>query len=88
MKRNKSADQVTERTVSFVEITNCCCGVVHRMKQQAWEKFRHETKGKLPTVPVGTGLDCWRVPRIFIACHGISAKELPALARQYDWDRV
>lgn len=87
MSKNKTVDKA-HAPVSFVEITDCCCGVVHRMKQESWEKYRRETKGKAFTIPVGTGLACWRVPRIYIACHGISAKELPVLAEQYDWERM
>jgi hypothetical protein len=74
--------------VSFVEITDCCCGSAHRMKRTAWEKFQREIKGKLPTVPVGGGLAAWRVPRIYIACHGIISGDLPALAEQYGWAEV
>lgn len=73
---------------SLVEVTNCCCGVVHRMKRRAWEQVQAATRDKADTVPVGTGIDCWRVPRIYIACHGISASELPKLADLYDWERV
>jgi hypothetical protein len=85
---SKTKDRPKDAPVSFVQITDCCCGVAHRMKQQSWEKFRHFTKGKAPTVPVGSGVAAWRVPRIYIACHGLAAAELAALALQYGWEKV
>jgi hypothetical protein len=72
----------------FVMIKDCCCGVDHRMKRSAWDKYRQVVKGKLPTVPVGTGIACWRIPRIYIACHGIKAAEVPLLAERYGWEAV
>lgn len=72
----------------FIMIKDCCCGVDHRMKRSSWTKYRDSVKDRLPTVPVGTGLACWRVPRIYIACHGIKASELPELATLYDWEKV
>lgn len=33
--------------------------------------------------PVGT----WRVPRHFIALHGLKAEELPALAKTFEWEK-
>lgn len=87
MSKSRNSDKPAP-PVSFVEITNCCCGVVHRMTRDSWNKFQSVTRGKHPNMPVGTGLDCWLVPRVYIACHGIKATELPALARQYEWERV
>jgi len=74
--------------VSFVQITNCCCGVRHRMKQTAWDKYRRAVNGKPDTVPVGNGLAAWRVPRTFIACHGLIASEIRDLAKDYGWEEV
>lgn len=73
---------------AFVQITDCCCGVHHRMKVSAWEAYRHTVKDKPSTVPVGNGLGCWRVPRIFIACHGLAAATLRQLATLYGWEEV
>jgi len=30
----------------------------------------------------------WRVPRVFIACHGLKAADLPAVAARYGFERV
>jgi hypothetical protein len=30
----------------------------------------------------------WRVPRLFIACHGLKATDLPQLAAVYGWEPV
>lgn len=83
--------KTTDKTavVAFVQITDCCCGVAHRMKQASWDTYRQSVKGKRSTVPVGNGVTgCWRVPRIFIACHGLLAAALPALAAKYEWEEV
>lgn len=73
---------------SFVQITDCCCGVQHRMKQETWETYCHTVKDKASTVPVGNGLGCWRVPRLYIACHGLVASALRELAARYSWEEV
>lgn len=77
-----------EKPVSFVKITDCCCGVPHRMKLSAWERFQKAVAGKAETVPVGNGYGCWRVPRIFIACHGLAAHMIRATAERYGWESV
>jgi len=40
-----------------------------------------------PTVCISTAEGSWQVPRIYIAAHGMSAVELPALAALYGWRR-
>lgn len=30
----------------------------------------------------------WRVPRVWIAMHGLKARELPELAERHGWDEV
>lgn len=77
-----------QEKTSFVQIEDCCCGVRHRMKQEAWEQYRHANKDKRSTVPVGNGLGAWWVPRIFIACHSITAAALRELAALYQWEQV
>ena len=80
--------KTAEKPVSFVQVTDCCCGTQHRMKQSAWETYRRAVKDKASTVPVGNGYGCWRVPRIFIACHGLAAQTVRALADLYGWESV
>jgi hypothetical protein len=41
-----------------------------------------------PTVEITTHAGCWRVPRIWVALHGLKAWELPALADRYGWPAV
>lgn len=69
-------------------VPGCCCGLDHRMPEASWRAFRETTRGLPEDVPVGNGYGCWRVPRIFIACHGIKSAELAALARKYGWPEV
>jgi hypothetical protein len=46
------------------------------------------TDGLPATVAVETPQGRWRVPRIFIAAHGLKADELPALAERYGFERA
>jgi len=46
------------------------------------------TAGLPSTVTVVTPEGRYAVPRIFIACHGLKAADLPALAARYGFERV
>jgi hypothetical protein len=83
-----SHTKTTGKDPVLVDITDCCCGRLHVMSQLAWEKYRRAVAGKPSAMPVGNGFGCWRVPRIFIACHGLVAAEIPALAERYGWAEV
>jgi hypothetical protein len=41
-----------------------------------------------PDVTITTPEGSWRVPRHYIALHGVKAVDLPALAVQYGWVKV
>jgi hypothetical protein len=84
------ADQRDGETVPF----ECPCGSVHE-----FPAVRHTVRGPRPavladllrrrprpkvTVPGGT----WRVPRVWVAAHGLKADELPALAERYGWEKI
>lgn len=58
------------------------------MSDTSWRKYVTATRGKPPDMPVGNVYGCWRVPRIYIACHGIKSEQLAGLARQYGWPEV
>lgn len=69
-------------------VDGCCCGLSHRMSDASWRKYREVTRGKPDDVPVGNVYGCWRVPRIYIACHGLKADELAVLAARFGWPEV
>lgn len=69
-------------------VNGCPCGEAHRMNDQNWRRFREAERRHGPTTPVGRLGACWRVPRIYLACHEWTAAQLPALAAQYDWPEV
>jgi len=79
---------MSHKPTAYVKVEDCCCGVVHRMKQVTWENYLRSVGGKKPVVPVGGGLAAWYVPRLFIACHGVKAAELAGLAKLYGWEEV
>lgn len=64
-------------------VFDCCCGVPHVLsavtKRIVMEKGTHVTV----TTPSGS----WRVPRVFIAVHGIAAVDIPTLAQIHGWVR-
>jgi hypothetical protein len=39
-------------------------------------------------VTVSTGDESFRIPRAYIAYHGVKAREIPALAMKYGWEKV
>lgn len=58
------------------------------MSDASWRAFQTATRGKAADMPVGNVYGCWRVPRIYIACHGIKSETLAALARRFGWPEV
>ena len=40
-----------------------------------------------PTVEIHTPEGVWRVPRHYIALHGVKAENVPQLAAHYGWER-
>jgi len=58
------------------------------MAAQAAAAFRSVTAGLDLAVAVRTPDGCWLVPRLYIACHGLKAAELPELAGRYGFERA
>lgn len=46
------------------------------------------TAGRPDTVLIALSGGSWLVPRLYIACHGLKAAELPRLAERYGFERV
>jgi hypothetical protein len=67
---------------------DCPCGVPHELAPDTAAAYRGVTDGLPSTVTVSTPGGRFAVPRIFIACHGLKADGLPALAERYGWERV
>lgn len=65
----------------------CPCGQVHELAADARAAYEAATAGMAPVVRVTTEDGSWLVPRIFIAVHGLSAADLPALAGRYGFER-
>lgn len=65
-------------------IKGCPCGVTHEVDLPSQDSYERVTAGLPETVTIHVpGEGRWRVPRAFIACHGLKPAELPQLARQY-----
>jgi hypothetical protein len=61
----------------------CPCGQVHELSARFRLAYANLTYGQPPDVAVTVPAGSWRVPRIYIAVHGLKAEELPALAARY-----
>jgi hypothetical protein len=73
---------------AVAEVDGCPCGVLHMMSADVLATYGHVTAGLPSTVTVETPDGRFAVPRIFIACHGLKAADLPALAARYGFERV
>lgn len=70
-------------------VAGCPCGLAHRMSDVAWREYQAAGRGRPSDVPVGNGYACWRVPRLYLICHGVpTSAELRALAERYGWPEV
>lgn len=67
----------------------CLCGrPLHYQNALSEVAMRNVIDRHGADVVVGTADGMWRVPRHFIALHGVNANDLPALARRYGFVRV
>lgn len=67
---------------------DCPCGTRHELSPADTAAFEAVTAGLPPTVTLVAPGGQFAVPRIFIACHGVKAADLPALAARYGFERV
>jgi len=67
---------------------DCPCGTPHELAPSVVAAYGEVTAGLSSTVTVATPDGRFAVPRIFIACHGLKAADLPALAARYGFERV
>lgn len=67
---------------------SCPCGHNHS-DSIAWAYVVKQVADLGETVVVTVfGLGSWRVPRVYVAMHGLRGDQLPALASKYGWERV
>ena len=71
------------------ELPRCPCGQVHRFPDLVAQHYLRRCIDELgDTVLVTTPAGSWLVPRVYIAAHGLAARDLPLLAAVYGWRRV
>lgn len=63
---------------------SCDCGKTHLLPSTITAVWA----GLPDTVVVETPRARWRVPRVYIAAHGLAAGELASLAARYEWERI
>jgi hypothetical protein len=65
-------------------VEGCPCGDRHLMSAEVRDAIDAITAGLADTVPVIVrGRGAYRVPRLYIACHGLAAADLPGIAERY-----
>ena len=64
-------------------VAECPCGEVHELSAATRAAYEDVTGRLSPDVLVSAPGGSWRVPRIFIAVHGLKAADLTALAERY-----
>lgn len=69
-------------------MSTCPCGEVHELTAAVRPAYEAVTAGLADTITVTTPAGSWRVPRIYIAVHGLKAAELPGLAGRYGFERA
>jgi hypothetical protein len=73
-------------------IVQCDCGEQHY--PMIWSDEEKCMKSMPDEFVVGTidvtiaGHGTWRVPKIYIAVHGMVGRDVPNLAEQYGWERL
>lgn len=80
--------QRTRRANAMALITSCPCGHEHEIDDQINNALNNMTRGLPRTVVIATGGQAYKVPRIYIAAHGLEATELAGLARKYSWTEI
>jgi hypothetical protein len=66
----------------------CPCGATHELAAMVRAPYEAVTEGLNPDITVDISGERWRVPRIFIAVHGLRAADMPELAVQYGFEKA
>jgi hypothetical protein len=73
----------------LVAVAGCPCGAVHQLSSDARDAYLDVVAGLPAVIPIRVdGVGAWRVPRLYVAMHGLKAAELAGLAEQYGWPAV
>jgi hypothetical protein len=67
-------------------LSRCDCGrPLHYTDAKQFDVVDKLVEQLGPTVLISLDEGAWRVPRHYVALHGLAARELPALAKRYGW---
>jgi hypothetical protein len=70
-------------------VEGCPCGEAHRFStEKIANSLRYFIKTLGPAVEVSMNGRCWKVPRLYIAAHGLKGSEIEPLAERYGWPEV
>lgn len=70
------------------EPERCPCGrPLHYLDPEMESAVRHLVEELGPLVSIVSNEGVWRVPRHYIALHGVRATAIPHLAARYGWEK-
>lgn len=73
--------------VPTVSVTGCCCGQEHQVDGKRWQRAEADMAGEPVTITVRVGDGPrWRVPRLYLALHGLAASTLDRTGARYGWE--
>jgi hypothetical protein len=71
------------------KVVYCPCGKRLHYSDPVIEFTIHELVARLgPTVPISANGRTYRVPRHYVALHGVKASDLPELAARYHFEEA
>ena len=69
-------------------VTDCPCGRQHEIRQAISALYEHKQARADSTLPVTTPEGRFRVPRIWLACHGMTSDAICAAAARLGFERA
>jgi hypothetical protein len=69
-------------------VTDCPCGRQHEIQQAIGALYTHKTARMDSTLPITTPAGRFRVPRIWLACHGLDPGDIARAAIEHAFERV
>jgi hypothetical protein len=78
---------VSEMSIILDEVHGCPCGERHLLTAKSASALRDVTAELSATVRITASGGARLVPRLYIACHGLHANDLPVLAERYGFEK-
>jgi hypothetical protein len=70
------------------KVTDCPCGQEHMIKQAISALYAHGEARMDSTLPITTRAGRFRVPRVWLACHGMTSSDVCDAAVRLGFERI